>query len=89
MAARRGARCTRTYGSTRSFRRARLIRPCGRTFQSRSSGLKPIKQHGFDAETTINRQDFNMTWNRVVEGSAMLSDEVKIEIDVAAVEQPK
>jgi hypothetical protein len=30
-----------------------------------------------------------MTWNRVVEGSAMLSDEVKIEIDVAAVEQPK
>jgi len=44
---------------------------------------------GFDAETTINRQDFNMTWNRVVEGSAMLSDEVKIEIDVAAVEQPK
>jgi len=44
---------------------------------------------GFDAETTINRQDFDMTWNRVVEGSAMLSNEVKIEIDVAAVEQPK
>jgi hypothetical protein len=28
-----------------------------------------------------------MTWNRIVEGSAMLGDEVKIEIDIAAVEQ--
>jgi hypothetical protein len=30
-----------------------------------------------------------MTWNRVVEGSSMLGDEVKIEIAIAAIEQPK
>jgi hypothetical protein len=30
-----------------------------------------------------------MTWNRMVEGTSMLGDEVKIEIDIAAVEQPK
>jgi hypothetical protein len=30
-----------------------------------------------------------MNWNRIVEGSAMVGDEVKIEIDIAAVEQPR
>ena len=44
---------------------------------------------GFEAETTINRKDFNMNWNRIVEGSAMVGDEVRIEIDIAAVEQPR
>jgi hypothetical protein len=28
-----------------------------------------------------------MTWNRVVEGASMLGDEVRIDIDIAAVEQ--
>ena len=38
---------------------------------------------------TIDRKDFNMTWNRIVEGSSMVGDEVRIEIDVAAVKQPQ
>lgn len=45
------------------------------------------RRAGFEAETTINRKDYNMTWNRIVEGSSMLGDEVRIEIDIAAVEQ--
>lgn len=53
------------------------------------TGAPGKRRAGFEAGTTINRQDFNMTWNRAVEGSSMLGDEVKIEIDVAAVEQPK
>jgi polyisoprenoid-binding protein YceI len=53
------------------------------------TGTPGKRRAGFEAETTINRQDFNMTWNRIVEGSSMLGDEVKIEIDNAAVEQPK
>jgi polyisoprenoid-binding protein YceI len=53
------------------------------------TGTPGKRRAGFEAETTINRQDFNMTWNRIVEGSSMLGDEVKIEIDIAAVEQPK
>jgi polyisoprenoid-binding protein YceI len=42
---------------------------------------------GFDAETTVDRKDFNMTWNRVVEGGSLIGDDVKIEINIAAVEQ--
>lgn len=53
------------------------------------TGAPGKRRAGFEAETTINRQDFNMTWNRIVEGTSMLGDEVKIEIDIAAVEQPK
>jgi polyisoprenoid-binding protein YceI len=53
------------------------------------TGAPGKRRAGFEAETTINRQDFNMTWNRIVEGSSMLGDEVKIEIAIAAVEQPK
>jgi len=47
------------------------------------------RRAGFEAETTVNRKDFNMTWNRIVEGSSMVGDEVRIEIDIAAVEQPQ
>jgi polyisoprenoid-binding protein YceI len=52
------------------------------------TGVPGKRRAGFEAETTINRKDFNMTWNRIVEGTEMLGDEVKIEIDIAAVEQP-
>lgn len=41
---------------------------------------------GFEAETTINRHDYGVAWNRAVEGSNMLGDEVRIQVVVAAVE---
>lgn len=41
---------------------------------------------GFEATTTVNRMDYGVKWNRAMEGGgAMLSDEVKIEINVEAV----
>jgi len=37
----------------------------------------------FSAQATINRQDFNITWNKVIEaGGVVVSDEVKIEIEL-------
>lgn len=53
------------------------------------TGAPGKRRAGFEAETLIKRQDFGMTWNRAVEGSAMLGDEVKIEMNIAAVEQPQ
>jgi polyisoprenoid-binding protein YceI len=41
---------------------------------------------GIDATLTLNRLDYGVSWNRVVEGGgAMLGDDVKIEINVEAV----
>ena len=49
----------------------------------------PLKQGemlrvGAAATTTINRKDFGISYNRVVEAAPVVSDEVKIEIDVEA-----
>ena len=40
---------------------------------------------GFEASTTINRLDWGITWNRIVEGMARLGDDVEISIAVQAV----
>jgi polyisoprenoid-binding protein YceI len=43
---------------------------------------------GFEATTTVNRMDYGVSWNRAAEGGgAVLSDEVQIDIAVAAVEK--
>jgi polyisoprenoid-binding protein YceI len=43
-------------------------------------------RYGFHAETKINRKDFGMTWNEVVEaGGVLVGDEVEIVLDVEAV----
>ena len=46
---------------------------------------------GFEAHTRINRQDFGVAWNDVIEGGgAVLGDDVDITINVeAAKEMPK
>ncbi len=44
------------------------------------------QRYGFHAETRINRKDFGMTWNEVVEaGGVLVGDEVEILLDVEAV----
>ena len=42
----------------------------------------------FEASTTINRLDYGVKWNRMVEGAGMtLGDDVKIEITIQAIRQ--
>jgi polyisoprenoid-binding protein YceI len=44
---------------------------------------------GFTAETTINRKDFGLNWNVALEtGGWLVSDNIKLNIDVEAVLQP-
>ena len=43
---------------------------------------------GANASTTINRKDFGITWHRAIEaGGVVVGDEVKINIDVEAIEE--
>jgi polyisoprenoid-binding protein YceI len=59
-----------------------------------------VEQHGqakdpwgnvraaFTAKTTIDRKDFGLTWNQVLEtGGVMVGDRVEIEADIEAVKQ--
>ncbi len=41
----------------------------------------------FDGTALVNRRDFGLTWNRVLETGAMLGDDVEIEIALEAVRQ--
>lgn len=50
----------------------------------------PIQRIGFEAETSINRHDFNVSWNSTLEGGGVVvGDEVAITIDVEALEADK
>jgi polyisoprenoid-binding protein YceI len=52
------------------------------------AGQKGELHRGFTATTTINRKDFGLTWNGTLKsGDAVLGDDVKIEIDIDAVQQ--
>jgi polyisoprenoid-binding protein YceI len=43
---------------------------------------------GFEAETTINRKDFGLSWNAALEtGGFLVGDEVKIQLQIQAVGQ--
>jgi len=47
------------------------------------------ERYGFHAQTTINRKDFGMAWNEVVEaGGVLVGEEVEIILDVEAVPAP-
>lgn len=44
------------------------------------------QRYGFHAETKVNRKDFGMAWNEVIEaGGVLVGDEVEIVLDVEAV----
>ncbi len=63
------------------------------TFDAEYSGqikdLYGLQRAGLTAKTTINRKDFNLNWNAALEsGGVLVSDNVKIEIDLAAVNKP-
>ena len=43
---------------------------------------------GFSATTTIHRQDFGLNWNGTLKsGDAMLGDDVKVTLEIEAVQQ--
>ncbi|MFT4186817.1 MAG: YceI family protein [Micrococcaceae bacterium] len=43
---------------------------------------------GFEAETTINRKDYGLTWNAALEaGGVLVSDKVKIVIDASLIKE--
>jgi polyisoprenoid-binding protein YceI len=46
------------------------------------------KRGGFSASTTINRKDFEMVWNKALDGGGVvLGDDVEIQIDIESVRQ--
>lgn len=56
-------------------------------FLGSGPGPQGDQRYGFRGETTIDRKDFGITWNKAIDaGGVVLGDEVKITIDVEAIE---
>ncbi len=56
------------------------------TGQSKDPGGDALA--GFETETTLNRKDYGIVWNKVLDsGGAMLGDDVKISINLATVKK--
>jgi polyisoprenoid-binding protein YceI len=45
-------------------------------------------RRGISASTKINRKDFGLGWNKLVEAGPVVGDEVKIEIEAELIKQP-
>lgn len=39
---------------------------------------------GWEAKTMLNRQDFGLSWSKLVEGTAVVADDVEVELQIAA-----
>jgi polyisoprenoid-binding protein YceI len=58
------------------------------TFDGRGGDPWGGQRAGYSAHTTINRKDFGLTWNAALEtGGMLVSDEVRIELNIEAVLQ--
>lgn len=58
------------------------------SFEGRGSDPWGGQRVGYTANTTINRKDFGLNWNAALEaGGVLVSDEVKIELNVQGVLQ--
>lgn len=57
-------------------------------FEGRGDDPWGGRRAGYSAHTTINRKDFGLNWNATLEtGGVLVSDEVKIELNVEAILQ--
>jgi polyisoprenoid-binding protein YceI len=55
---------------------------------AKEQSIGPQTRRGFDATTTIHRQDFGLNWNGTMKsGDAMLGNDVKVTLDLEAVKQ--
>ena len=58
--------------------------PRGKTM-SGSNAMTTVS--GWDATTTLQRSDFGLTWNQMIEGTRVLAEDVQIELHVEADKQ--
>ena len=59
------------------------------TFEGRVKDPWGGERIGYSATTKINRKDFGLSWNVVLEGGGLtVGDEIRIELNVEAVAQP-
>ena len=55
------------------------------TFNGKMNDPMGKERLGFEATGTIDRRDFGLVWNKMIEGTSMVGDEVTIDLAIEAV----
>ena len=50
----------------------------------KGAGMKGSIVSGWDATTALKRSDFGLAWNKVIEGTQVVGDDVKVELHIEA-----
>jgi polyisoprenoid-binding protein YceI len=53
----------------------------------KGAGPQGTTVSGWDATTTLKRSDFGLTWNKMIEGTRVVGDDVQVELHVEADKQ--
>jgi polyisoprenoid-binding protein YceI len=65
-----------------------ITRPVTIVFEENGTAVDPFgnTRIGFEGATTINRKDWDLTWNAALEtGGVLVSEKIKLEFDVSAI----
>jgi polyisoprenoid-binding protein YceI len=68
-----------------------ITNPVSIDFESTGSARDPFGnlRVGFEGSTTINRKEWDLTWNAALEtGGVLVSEKIKLELDVSAIAVP-
>ena len=66
-----------------------ITKPVTIVFEETGSARDPFGnlRVGFEGATTVNRKDWDLTWNAALEtGGVLVSDKIKLEFDVSAIQ---
>ena len=67
-----------------------VTKPVTIPFNFTGSAVDPFgnQRAGFEGQVTVNRKDWNLNWNAVLEaGGVLVADKVNLELDVSAIKQ--
>ena len=53
-------------------------------FLGKGKGMTGGLQTGWEAKTTIKRSDYGLVWNKVIEGTSVVGDEIEIDLLIEA-----
>ena len=53
-------------------------------FLGKGKGMTGGLQTGWEAKTTIKRSDYGLVWNKVIEGTSVVGDEIEITLEIEA-----
>jgi polyisoprenoid-binding protein YceI len=82
------ARAGTTWTITGDLTIKDVTKPVTIDFEETGSATDPFgnQRVGFEGEVTVNRKDWNLTWNAALEtGGVLVSEKIKLEFDLSAI----